>query len=62
MGGPSKPVIAVSLQLKTASGTSPGSLVTDLVLTKQTEGKSARTFEFYREDLKRFLWYGERQQ
>jgi site-specific recombinase XerD len=42
-------------------GTSIRSLVNGFVLTKQTEGKSPRTVEFYRENLKRFLWYVERQ-
>jgi site-specific recombinase XerD len=31
------------------------------VLTKQTEGKSPRTVEFYSENLKRFLWYAQKQ-
>ncbi|MES0278882.1 MAG: tyrosine-type recombinase/integrase, partial [Dehalococcoidales bacterium] len=30
------------------------------VLTKQTEGKSPRTVEFYGENLKRFLWYANK--
>jgi len=42
-------------------GTSLKSLVTGFVLTKQTEGKSPRTVEFYSENLKRFLWYAQRQ-
>lgn len=42
-------------------GTSLKSLVNGFVLTKQTEGKSPRTVEFYSENLKRFLWYGSRQ-
>ena len=33
------------------------SLVNGFVLTKQTEGKSPRTVEFYSENLRRFLWY-----
>jgi len=40
-------------------GTSLKSLVTGFVLTKQTEGKSPRTVEFYSENLKRFLWYAQ---
>jgi hypothetical protein len=36
-------------------------LVNGFVLTKQTEGKSHRTVEFYSENLKRFLWYASRQ-
>ncbi|MFH1381980.1 MAG: tyrosine-type recombinase/integrase [Chloroflexota bacterium] len=31
------------------------------MLTKQTEGKSPRTVEFYSENLKRFLWYSSKQ-
>ena len=42
-------------------GTSLKSLVNGFVLTKQTEGKSPRTVEFYSENLKRFLWYASRQ-
>ncbi|MCJ7743543.1 MAG: phage integrase N-terminal SAM-like domain-containing protein, partial [Dehalococcoidales bacterium] len=48
-----------------ASGVPPGtslkSLVTRFVLTKQTEGKSPRTVEYYRENLRRFLWYASKQ-
>jgi site-specific recombinase XerD len=42
-------------------GTSLKSLVNGFVLTKQTEGKSPRTVEFYSENLRRFLWYAEKQ-
>lgn len=42
-------------------GTSLRSLVNGFVLTKQTEGKSPRTVEFYSENLKRFLWYASKQ-
>ncbi len=42
-------------------GTSLRSLVNGFVLTKQTEGKSPRTVEFYSENLKRFLWYAHKQ-
>ena len=42
-------------------GTSLKSLVGGFVLTKQTEGKSPRTVEYYQENLKRFLWYAEKQ-
>ena len=38
-------------------GTSLKSLINGFVLTKQTDGKSPRTVEFYGENLKRFLWY-----
>ena len=42
-------------------GTSLKSLINGFVLTKQTEGKSPRTVEFYSENLKRFVWYASRQ-
>ncbi|MFC1931895.1 tyrosine-type recombinase/integrase [Chloroflexota bacterium] len=42
-------------------GTSLKLLVNGFVLTKQTEGKSPRTVEFYSENLKRFLWYALKQ-
>ncbi|MBA7579958.1 Tyrosine recombinase XerD [subsurface metagenome] len=43
------------------TGTSLRSLVNGFVLTKQTEGKSSRTVEFYSENLNRFLWYAREQ-
>jgi site-specific recombinase XerD len=43
-------------------GTSLKSLVNGFVLTKQTEGKSPRTVEFYGENLKRFLWYSRQKE
>jgi len=43
------------------SGASLKSLINGFVLTKQTEGKSPRTVEFYSENLKRFLWYASKQ-
>ena len=42
-------------------GTSLKSLVGGFVLTKQTEGRSPRTVEYYQENLKRFLWYASKQ-
>lgn len=44
-----------------APGTSLSSLVHGFVLTKQTEGKSPRTVEYYGENLKRFRWYANRE-
>ena len=44
------------------SGTSLKSLINGFVLTKQTEGKSPRTVEFYAENLKRFLWYSHQKE
>ena len=49
------------LRPETAPGTSLRSLVSGFVLTKQTEGKSPRTVEFYSENLNRFLWYASKQ-
>jgi len=53
--------MVVSIKLEAPPGTSLRSLVTGFVLTKQTEGKSPRTVEYYRDNLKRLLWYAERQ-
>jgi hypothetical protein len=49
--------MVVSLRPEVPLGTSLKSLVSGFVLTKQTEGRSPRTVEFYSENLKRFLWY-----
>jgi site-specific recombinase XerD len=43
-------------------GTSLKSLVEGFVLTKQTDGKSPRTVEFYFDNLKRFPWYSQQKQ
>lgn len=53
--------MAVSLKREAPPGTSLKSLVKGFVLTKQTEGKSPRTVEFYRDNLRRFLWYADKQ-
>jgi site-specific recombinase XerD len=50
-----------ALRTEAKPGTSLRSLVNGFVLTKQTEGKSPRTVEFYSENLKRFLWYASKQ-
>jgi site-specific recombinase XerD len=42
-------------------GTSLKSLTRGFVLTKQTEGKSPRTVEYYRDNLRRSLWFAEKQ-
>lgn len=49
-----------SLRPIASPGTSLKALVKGFVLTKQTEGKSPRTVEFYGENLKRFLWYANK--
>ena len=50
----------VSLRQGAPPGTSLRSLVSGFILTKQTEGKSPRTVEFYSENLRRFLWYAQK--
>lgn len=52
--------MVISTHSTAPPGTSLRSLVNGFVLTKQTEGKSPRTVEFYAENLKRFLWYSQR--
>jgi secreted protein with Ig-like and vWFA domain len=52
-------VVAIGQEVE--AGRSLKSLVNGFVLTKQTEGKSHRTVEFYSENLRRFLWYASRQ-
>ena len=52
--------MVIALRSEAKPGTSLKSLVKGFVLTKQTEGKSPRTVEFYSENLKRFLWYASR--
>src|SRR4030067_2945017 len=54
--------MVTAIRLVALSGTSLRSLVRGFVLTKQTEGKSPRTVEFYSENLKRFLWYAHQQE
>lgn len=49
--------MVVALRPEVKPGTSFVSLVNGFVLTKQTEGKSPRTVEFYSENLKRSYWY-----
>ena len=53
--------MAAAIDQGVEAGRSLKSLVNGFVLTKQTEGKSHRTVEFYSENLKRFLWYASRQ-
>ena len=52
--------MVASLKLEAPLETSLKSLVKGFVLTKQTEGKSPRTVEYYRDNLRRFLWYAEK--
>ena len=53
--------MVVAIKEAACPGTSLKSLVNGFVLTKQTEGKSPRTVEFYSDNLKRFLWYASKQ-
>ena len=53
--------MVVSTRIEASPGVSLRSLVKGFVLTKQTEGKSPRTVEDYDENLRRFLWYADRQ-
>lgn len=53
--------MTISTKLEAPLGTSLKSLLKGFVLTKQTEGKSPRTVEYYRDNLKRFIWYAEKQ-
>ena len=53
--------MVVAIDQGVEAGRSLKLLVNGFVLTKQTEGKSPRTVEFYSENLKRFLWYASRQ-
>jgi hypothetical protein len=54
--------MVISLRQVSRPGTSLKSLINGFILTKQTEGKSPRTIEFYAQNLKRFIWYANKQQ
>lgn len=53
--------MVTALKVKAPTGTSLKSLVKGFVLTYQTDAKSPRTVEYYRENLRRFLWYAQNQ-
>jgi len=53
--------MVTDVKVQAPVGTSLRSLVQGFVLTKQTEGKSPKTVEYYRGNLKRFLWYSKKQ-
>jgi site-specific recombinase XerD len=53
--------MAVLTRTEVPEGVSVKSLVRGFVLTKRTEGKSPRTIEYYQDNLRRFLWYAEKQ-
>jgi site-specific recombinase XerD len=54
--------MVISTRPTAPPGTSLKSLINGFVLTKQTDGKSPRTVEFYSDNLKRFLWYSLKKQ
>ena len=53
--------MSANTKVQAPLGTSLRSLVKGFILTKQTEGKSPRTVEYYRENLRRFIWYCDKQ-
>jgi site-specific recombinase XerD len=53
--------MVVGIKVQSSPGISLRSLVKGFALTHQTEGKSPRTVEYYANNLRRFLWYAERQ-
>lgn len=53
--------MVICIKSQAPLGTSLRSLVEGFVLTKQSEGKSPRTVEYYQENLRRFLWYAKEQ-
>jgi site-specific recombinase XerD len=53
--------MAIYSKIQAPLGTSLKSLIKGFVLTKQTEDKSPRTVKYYQENLRRFLWYAEKE-
>jgi integrase/recombinase XerC len=51
--------MAITTRKRHSLGASLRSLEKGFILTCQTEGKSTRTVEYYRDNLRRFLWYAE---
>lgn len=45
--------------LQAPVGTSLHALVKGFILTHQTDGKSQKTVQYYRDNLRRFLWYAD---
>ena len=54
--------MVVSIRSQVPVSTSIQSLTKGFVLTQRTDCKSPRTIEYYEGNLKRFLWYAEKQQ
>jgi len=53
--------MVVTIRKRQSLGTSLRSLVRGFILTRQAEGKSTRTVEYYQSNLKRFLWYAKKE-
>ena len=53
--------MATTAYIQAPFGTSIKILIKGFVLTKLTEDKNPGTVEFYQENLKRFLWYAEKE-
>jgi hypothetical protein len=51
--------MVVTARKRHSPGASLSSLERGFILICQTEGKSTRTVEYYRDNLRRFLWYAE---
>jgi site-specific recombinase XerD len=54
--------MVVSIRPQAPVSTSLNSLVKGFILTQRTDCKSPRTIEYYESNLRRFLWYAERQE
>ena len=53
--------MGASIKVEVPLGASLKSLVNGFLLTKRTDGKTPRTVEYYEENLRRFLWYTEKE-
>jgi len=53
--------MVTDLKIQAPAGASLRALAKGFVLTKQTEGKSPRTVEYYQDHLRRFIWYATQQ-
>lgn len=53
--------MAADLKLQAPPGASLKSLAKGFVLTQRTQAKSPRTVEYYEGNLRRFIWYAERE-
>jgi hypothetical protein len=53
--------MVASTKLEDPLGISLRSLVRGFVLTELIEGKSPRTVEYYQDNLRRLIWYAEKE-